>query len=730
MRKQNVTENYACFTRKKIALAVISGVSVCSTVNAQQGETNENSSVKGLEVIEVTAQKRVQNLQELPNAVSVFNSQSIREKGISDVQDLSEFTPNVQIAETPGSNTGATIAIRGSVTINPAITWEPTVGVYVDGVFVSKNVGGLFDVAAIDRVEVLRGPQGTLYGKNTIGGALNIITRKPAGELTGEVRLGVGNYNLRDYYVTADSPMIGDKLSLNITANKRERDGFYDNLFIGENALGQNTASEFKKIDSTALRIGALYEHSDTLEVYYTYDNSDKDTTPGMGQLYFPGGDTGRQDTANLDGVLLDSSESSGHSLTVSWLASNNLEVKSITAYRDIDYVDGNDYDGFPIIGFHSIRDVEHSQVSQEFQFIGSYDKLNYVAGLFYLEEDSDVSNPFIIGGEGFSFTANNYYGVNTESMAAFAQGDYSLTDKLTLTAGIRWTKEQKDFYIEHPDPFLGELPYTEASDTWNNVSGTVSVGYAINDDVNTYFKISQGWKSGGFNGEAANIDVAVRPYDAEEVTAYEWGLKSRYFDQRLQTNIAVFYNDITNLQLSEFLGAYSDIQNAGEATISGIELEAVAAISSDLTVNLNYGFLDAKYDEFVTINPFTSVPTDITNEAKFPYTPENTWSLGVNYESEFDLGLVRFSADYSFVDDHFVYHNQPSADLTEVESYSILHARITVESIAGTDFNISVWGKNLLDEEYRMNGIPLGTYSVNYYGDPATYGVELSYNF
>jgi iron complex outermembrane receptor protein len=205
----------------KTPLNIALTIALVGMSNASHAAENDNKNKAALEVIEVTAQKRVQNLQELPTAVSVFNSESLREKGITDVEDLSIYTPNMQISETPGGSTGATIAIRGSVTINPAVTWEPTTGVYIDGVFVSKNIGGLFDVAAIERVEVLRGPQGTLYGKNTIGGALSIMTRKPSGELGGEVRVGAGNYGMKDLYISADSAQINDKLSSNITANKK-----------------------------------------------------------------------------------------------------------------------------------------------------------------------------------------------------------------------------------------------------------------------------------------------------------------------------------------------------------------------------------------------------------------------------------------------------------------------------------------------------------------------------
>jgi iron complex outermembrane receptor protein len=718
------------YNKKPLNIALtLAFVGMNHTVSAQ-----ENENKVALEVIEVTAQKRVQNLQELPTAVTVFNSDAIRDKGITDVEDLSIYTPNMQISETPGGSTGATIAIRGSVTINPAVTWEPTTGVYIDGVFVSKNIGGLFDVAAIERVEVLRGPQGTLYGKNTIGGALSIMTRKPTGELGGEVRLGAGNYGLKDFYISADSHLINDKLSFNITANKKTRDGFYDNL------SANSPVKKFKELDSTSLRFGALYEYSDNLEFYYTYDNSDKNLTPSMGQVSIegitPDDSKTRKESAALDGAKFDRSESSGHALTATWQANDNLTIKSISAFRDINYEDGNDYDGFDFLGFHTIRRVDHEQTSQEFQFIGNINEVNYVAGLFYFNEESHAENPYILG---FG-TVNNYYGVESESVAAYANIDYKLSEKLTIAGGVRWTTEEKTFYIEHPDDYsfayFFPLPYTTANDTWQNTSAMASLTYELADNVNTYVKVSQGWKAGGFNGEAPTADIAVKPYDEEKVLAYEWGLKSRWLDQRVQANVAVFYNDITDMQMSEFLGAYSDIQNAGAATVKGLELELVAVLTEGLTANFNFGMLNSEYDEFITYDVYTGVPNDVTDTAEFPYSPENKWSLGLNYVSDFELGSLRVSADYSYVDDHFVYHNQPASELTRIESYGVFNARVSLREIANTKFSVSLWGQNIADEEYRINGIPMGDAigafigGINYYGDPATFGLEVSYEF
>lgn len=695
-------------TSRKRILSTLIGLSVTSLAGAAT-----------LEEVVVTAQKRSQDLQDVPVAVTAFNAKALENQGIGDIEDVSQYVPNVQIAESPAGSTGATISIRGSVTINPAVTWEPTVGIYMDGVFIGKNVGGIFDVAELERVEILRGPQGTLYGKNTVGGAINLITRKPGEEFGGKLDIGVGNYGARKLAFNVNSPMIGDVVSANLSYIKQDRDGFDDNPATGD---------DFKELDSEAGRFSLLANLSDNVELQYSYDWSDKDNTPSMPQATAtPVYD--RLDNAGADGAVYDRSTGEGHSLHLT-AEFDGITIKSISAYREMSFDDTFDFDASPFLGFHTERDVNHEQLSQEFQFIGNVGNIDYVAGLFYFNEEADANNPYTFAGP---FTVSNEYGVEATSYAAYGQVDWHATEALTLTAGLRWTEEEKEVYVNHlglrlpGDPVFASV----ADDTWSNVSPSVVAAYQWSEEVNTYLKVAKGWKSGGFNGEAENATVASTPYDEEVVTTYELGLKSRLLENRVQLNAAVFQNNTEDLQLSEFLGfyGYSQITNAGEATVTGVELELVAALTDNLTLNANYGYLDAEYDEFILYG------FDAKDSALFPYSPENTYSLGLDYAKELAVGKLNLRMDYSFVDEHVLYFDAPSAALTQVEDYALVNARVTWSDIAVSDkgsLKVSLWGKNLTDKDYYINGVPntLAGVGVNYLGNPRTYGLDVSYEF
>ena len=707
---------------------IASGVFAGTAIGAKAAEDADGGLV--LEEIVVTAQKREQNLQETPISLAAFDRDALEMQSIEDISDVSMHTPNLQIAPSPGGNTGATVAIRGATTVNPAVTWEPAVGIYFDGVFVAKNVGGLFDVAELERIEVLRGPQGALYGKNTTGGAINLITRKPSGELGGFVKGGAGNYGSYEFGASVDLPKIADLVSLNIAYSKREHDGFYTNLAAALPGANPLLRDEFNAFDAEALRVAALFEFSESFSAYYTFDWSQRDNTPAFGQFelgelsptyeILGPGELKRLDEGALDGTLFDTSKSQGHALHLTWDINDNMTLKSITGYREMQFHDMNDYDGFPITGFHAERDVDHSQTSQEFQLVGNMESLNYVLGLFYFNEKADAINPYDFG---FGIPVRNFYGVESNSYAAFGQVDWAIDDRWTFTVGARYTKEDKDAYIRHPDGYYiyADTFEFEGSDTWNNFSPSATISYKLDEDVNFYAKVARGWKAGGFNGEAASAAVAMVPYDEETLTSYEIGMKARWMDGRVQTNIAGFYNKVNDLQLSNFLGAYSQIENAGEASVKGIEFEGIFLVTESLTAFLNYGYMKGDYQDF-SVGGVQHKDT-----AKFPYTPKNKISIGLEHSVDLGFGELRSRVDYSWTDEQYFFHEEASALLTKAESYDLLNARIAllVPLDDKRSVELSVWGKNLTDTEYRLHGIPITSnfYAINYYGDPRTYG-------
>ncbi len=714
-----------------------------------------------LEEIVVTAQKREQSLQDTPIAIAAFDGNAIEQRGITDINDIGVMVPNVKMTPSPSNSTATTIAIRGSVTINPAISWEPTVGIYMDGVFIGKNLGGIFDVAELERVEVLRGPQGTLYGKNTVGGAVNLITRRPTGEFGGRVTVGLGNYDLRTGYAAVDLPALdmgeAGRLNTKIILSERKRDGFYDNVAdtTGNPFANPPSSSELSNMDRRVGRFDALWEVNDRLDVRYTYDYSKIDQKPVKQQLtffdpnvvgdlsaYLTGENENRSRTSS-DGSQFEFSRSRSHTLVVDYDLGNvgflgDVSLKYLGNTRQLDWADDIDIDGTPLDLFSSARDIDYEQTSHEIQVTGTTERTNYVVGLYYFEEEADVFNPISF----FGATDNNAYGFDNKTYAVYGQIDWRpsaavLEDRLTLTAGLRWTREEKDAYrnnqtdsLDNPNIFPFEA---DADDKFTNLSPTFIAAWDVNDNINVYGKVAYGWKSGGFNGESTVLTEFLGGYDEEEIRSVEFGIKSRLLDNRLQINAAVFQNDTKDMQMSIFLaepGAPSIVENAGKARVRGFELEVVGAPSANLQLGLNYGYLDAQYREFID----SGTGLDERDNKDFPYTPRHSASAFAEYTFfTREWGELTGYIDYQFVDEHFPYIEPAQNATSKINTYQLVNARLTLADIPvaeGQTLKVSLWGKNLTDKEYRINTIPFGIWTSSFYGDPRTYGLEATYQF
>lgn len=704
-----------------------------------------------LEEVVITAQKREQNLQDTPIAVSAFDAEAIEDRQVNDLSDLSGNLPNVQITPSPGTSSSAVIAIRGSTMINPAITWEPAVSMYVNGVPVTKSIGGLFDTLDIERIEVLRGPQGTLYGKNTSGGAINIVSRKPAEAFQGSLSVSAGNYGYLAYGASIDSGRIADSVSMTLSYKNRQRDGLYDNVDSGIPGAGVIQTNEFKALDSEAALVSLHYQPSDVFEARYNFDYSKKDNTPSFGQFdlgynaengqyYVP--ETVRLEQGSLDGAVEEKAKSQGHALNLDYQINDQISLKSITGHRALQYDDTNDYDGSQFVGFNARRQIDFTQTTQEIQLLGQFDTTYFVAGIFAMDEQADAYNPFTLGTEFGPVEVKNYYGVDATSMAAFGQLDWDI-GAFTLTLGGRYTQEKKEAYINHPDDFVAPFE-SENSKTWRRFTPLVGVNYNVDDATMLYTKVSQGFKAGGFNGEAESFQEAQQPYDAEVVTAYEAGAKTQLLNQRLQLNSAVFFNDIRDMQISNFTGLYSIINNAGAAEVFGVEIESLFAMTEDFSIGLNYGYLQTDIAEYKTVVPTgdpanPTLTLDITDEAQMPYAPEHKVSLSVKYDREFSFASLSAFLGYDYQTSVYFYAEEPKSTLTKANAYGLLNGRIAlldIEFIKSTTFEVALWGKNLTDEEYRLNGIPgvdaTNTFvaGINYYGDPRTFGMDVKLSF
>jgi iron complex outermembrane receptor protein len=734
---------------------------LCAAITLSVGLT-ASSSWAQLEEVIVTAQKKEQSLADVPLSITAITRDTIEALGIASAQDIGALTPNLQVSDSPGNAQGLTINMRGSVTINPALTLEPTVGVYLDGVYIGKNTGGIFDVVDLERVEVLRGPQGTLYGKNTLGGAVNFVSRKPSEELGGDVRVGGGELSRQAFRIRADVPL-SSAVRTSFAYSQETRDGIVDNIDFSGQITGANPPStrDFGNIDKKSMRIAIDADLSDSLNAFYNYDSFETDQNPRFFQMTrivpVPGLTDGiigwdspnRFDQGSLDGAGADNVEVSGHSLTLTY-TTDDFTIKSITGSRSIESYDMLDWDATPFHLLQTSRDVEYDSFSQEFQFLRDGENVSYVAGLYYFEEEGSVINPLDLPLYG-SPLLDVEYGLDNQSWAVFAQADYtpSSMPDLTVTIGARYSEEDKTVYRSFGIPAFGltvldRFSPNEAS--YDNFSPSISSTYSVSDEMHLYWRVARGWKAGVFNAESNNPLILSEPIDEELVTSYEAGFKYRDSEGKLTLNASVFVNEIEDMQISRFnqQEAGSVFTNAGAATISGAEVEFAFALAELTTVGVNVGILDAEYDEYIDecridanfVNPCPAgVLPGNTYDAKdvnsFPYTPELTYNVFLQHGMTLAGGTLTARLDYAYTDDFAIFPDPYNVVNTSIDSYGLLNARLDWEGeVASQNVRVGIWSKNLTDEDYRMNGIEWGLLTTMQYGDPELWGIDLTVYF
>jgi iron complex outermembrane receptor protein len=707
------------------------------------------SSSQGVEEVVVTAQKREQKLQETPIAITALTASTIDDLDIKNVVDMAGIAPNVMLVETPSNNTSATIAMRGGVTINPAITWEPTVGVYLDGVYLGKTQGALFDVVDLERVEILRGPQGTLYGRNTLGGAINLISKKPNGSGVS-TKATIGNYSYKQIQFAADYE-IKNNLYSKLVLNKKTRGGFVSNnespYGIAQGVVGAlpTQRDELDTIDSRGYRFTLGY-YGDESSFELALDRTDQNNIPPFAQLgntipnwsdalgvgymeLAPGffgylwpverfASKGRATTASINEMTFENSEVSGVAVTFS-RDLNIGTLKAIVSQRITDWADNLDLDGSPFPVANTSRFTKYQADSVELQLVGSRGDMNYVFGYYELDEEAYTSNPQNFFGGGVAITQN--YSGNGLSKALYGQIEFPLSQNWDLTLGLRSTDEDKDGFKE----YVGILS-ASGKGSFDDTTSTFILSRSLGENSNVYFKLADGFKAGGFNAESSNPFAASTPYAPETVESMEIGWKGVYMDNRLLINAAYFANEHDDMQVSYFTAdaaAASEVINSG-ADVNGFELETVHYINDDLKVMLNWGYLDPEF----TGN--TSASDGFTIE-QFPYAPNHSVYLAI----EKNYGDFRVRLDHSRISEHaiFPYNGQdPRAALTRVDSRNVTDFRMFFDS--SENVGITLWIKNLTDKDYIVNNIPFGPafgqLTLDYYGAPRTVGIDINYKF
>lgn len=727
---------------KTIALAALVTTALSTPLYAQTASENGG----GIEEIIVTAQKREQNLQDVPIAISALSPAYLEKREITSIANLSGLAPNLKVQTAANSQTSSLISIRGGVQGNPQLYFEPSVGLYMDGVYVAKVQGSLFDVADIERIEVLRGPQGTLYGRNAVAGAVNVVTRKPSGELSGRVEASYGSYDYRRIRGTLDLPRFGifsAKLSGQIT----KRDGFYK-------VAGNAFTKEANSIDSKSAMIQLRAEPSDALTLDYVFDISDIDTQTGYAQTVSGTGvltpyvkPRKRMKHISFDSPNFENTRNWGHALTATLDLGAIGTFKSITALRKQKAPQALDLDGTPLAFAIATRDSRYRQFSQELQLAGQTGRLNYVVGGYYFDDKgrTDSMQSFLLGQ---SNTETNY-AFTTKAYAAYAQLDYKITDALTLTGGLRYTHEKKtvERYLARLTgagrTVLIDLPkgFTPAA-KFEKVSPTVSLAYEFSPNFNFYARYAQGYRSGGFNATANTTADVQRIFRPQIQNTYEIGFKSRLLDNRVQLNVAVFQNDMDDLQLSVFvpgISASSILVNAGKARVRGVEAEATVRPTNRLMFQAGLGYLHSRYRKYMDNG------VNVASNRAFSHAPKWTLSASADWTAlEADWGKLNLIVDLSATSKYYISPSplvptsptQTAADVTQSPGQTMLGARMVLSEVpvGNAKGTISLWGKNLLNEKAPNFFIDYGAnfqrLITAYFPDPRTYGVSLGLRF
>jgi len=729
-----------------IASAVVSQSPVAVAQEAEQEEFN-------IEEVVVTARRREERLQEVPLSIAAFSAAEIEAKSLVSLRDVGQFTTNFSFYnQGQAGNSGAVVYIRGIGQSDPNIFWDPGVGIYLDGVFMGRMQGVDLSLLDLERIEVLRGPQGTLFGKNTIGGAVSLVTTKPGDELSGYAEATVGSYDRLDGRFSVDIP-ISEGFAMKLAGSSQNRDGFGKRLdwFTGDQI------DEMGDVDRLNGRAAFNWTPSENVGVLFSLDSAKIRefgavrevilfTEPPLAGLMNMFVDpqynadnfaTDRYSTSYASNSNANELDAWGASLIVDWGLAK-VDFKSITSYRENESVNGTDPDGSFYNLIDLIQDVDQDQFSQEFQLSGlSFgDKLDWVAGLYYFEESAFSDEKLLVYRElldiiSLDISFERLIWVDNKSYAAFGQGTYNVNEKLGLTGGLRYTYEDKAVGRAQLRQETGSIlvPFSATGETYSDVTPRLSIDYKWSTRLMTYASFAGGYKSGGINGGATS-DAAFVPFDPEYVWTYELGLRSESADQRLRFNASLFYSDYEDIQFTVIRGdpdtgqPITVVDNAAKARIKGFEMEFMAVPTPRLLLSAALGYIDAEYTELEEGLP-------ISTDTKFVKTPEWSGTISAQYTVPLASG-ARFDGriDWAYKSD--IEHDQLNSPVGLQEAYGLLNARLSYTSV-DNKWSLSLFGTNLTDERYIMAATDLSNtlaFGEVQWARPSEWGVSFRYNF
>lgn len=743
--------------------------------------------------IVVTAQRRAEPLQEVPLAVTAFSGVQLQTLQVTQALDLTKLVPNVIGHNNTGLGTANTYAIRGLNNTESIATFDPPVGSYVDDIYVARQNANNFTLFDVDRVEVLRGPQGTLFGRNTTGGAVRVILSKPAEEQGGYLEAGIGDYDRYSARGSIDIP-VSDNLLTKFSAYWIDDNGFVDNRTTGETInsednVGIRGAMLWQATDKLSWDLALDYEDTEDANIANFKDGSDRISNTGLSKRGAP-----------LAGLLTNDKQNFnlGNEVTAFNVTSNITwdagigTVNFITGWRDmdqefaLDFLDGNAagraafgqappaYGGFTIS-----NDGEHEQFTQEIKLTGDLgDRLTYVSGLFYMDEDNttDFGDIFdfdlsLIGlGAPGSFVplvlADRIMVNSTESWAAYVQGDYRLTDSWTVTLGVRYTDEDKDISFTDNQPCAPGNPACFTDTNGDNISDTdlanenlalfgiprdqseelwtprVAIQYTVDEDLNFYAAGTRGFKSGGWNARGTRPEL-LQPFESEIAWSYEAGMRSEWLDNTLRVNVTAFYLDVSDFQLptafTDSTGAIQFItKNFAGLKNQGVELEVAATPIDNLTVLLSAGIQDAEYQDIspaIRDQQAACIGGDATqcnqgivdpngNIADPVRAPDFTLTFGGNYVFDLGGGFELTPSAYLYaVGDHNVFTSGSPEFL--VDGYTTYNASLQL-ALPAEGFAATLECRNCNDRTMLVSGLA----GVPYLQDPRTWNLRFRWSF
>lgn len=731
----------------KTALLAGAAFGVMASAAQAQQAPNAEAQVSSVDDIIVSARRRDEALKDVPVSVSAMSAERLEQTGASDITALQQQTPNATVQVARGSNSTLISFIRGIGQQDPLWGFEPGVGLYVDDVYVARPQGAVLDIFDIERIEVLRGPQGSLYGRNTVGGAIKYVTSRldpDAPELT--LRGAYGSYNQIDLLAQGSMP-VTDKLRIGGAVASYNRDGYGENL---------NTGAEHYDKDVLAGRVSVEFQPTDSTFFRLAYDRVEDRSNPRHGHREQAGVGPG----AGVPGSVYDTYAglgdrnkvtTEGVSLTAQVDLNDVWTIKSITAYRSGDTDTLIDFDNTPAPTLDVPAIYGDHQFTQEFQALFSTDRIQGVAGIFYL--DGTASGAFDTIAQNFGIVIGTAGYVKTTSIALFTDINLNLTERLHLGLGARYTVDDKTGHVFRANylgatrspllggaaraPILLRTDYTR-SNSFDQFTPKASLSYDFSDRITGYASYSKGYKSGGFDmrGDAILTPNTVNGYQPETVDSYEIGLKGSAFDRRLSFASAIFYNEYQDQQVTTQVpavgGIASFVDNVGSSKFYGAEVEGSLILTDSLTANFAVGYLDSKFEQFLRYNLTTQKYEDISDLVVLQNAPKWTGYFGLTWLGEVAGGSLAVTPSVSYRDDYsqFEFPNP----VLDQDAFALVDLSV-VWTDPSNKWTVGLYGKNLTDEEYRVGaynfaGAAYNDSLIGYYGPPRTVTASLQYKF